>query len=123
MFETLISILVYLVVAAVVIWIVGKLNLGLKVAGFGSAFMAALVIAIIGGLVVWGLSFFGIALGAGLLAALVNLLIAAVVLLIADKFLPGTEVHGFMGAIVAAFAIGIVGWLVTWGLSFFGIVL
>jgi putative membrane protein len=117
------SALIYLVVSAVVILIVGKLNLGLNVKSFGSAVMAALVIAIVGGLVVWLLGIFGITLSGGLLAALVNLIIAALVLMIADKFLSGMEVHGFMGAIIAALAIGVVGWAVTWALSLFGIVI
>ena len=123
MFGTLMSALVYLVVSAVVILIVGKLNRGLNVKSFGSAVLAALVIAIVGGLVVWALGIFGITLSGGLLAALVNLIIAAAVLMIADKFLPGLEVHGFMGAIIAALAIGVVGWAVTWALSLFGIVI
>lgn len=122
MFEALLNIAVYLVVSAIVILIVGKMNLGLTVKSFSSAIMAALVIAIVGGLVVWGLGLFGITLTGGLLAAIVNLIVAALVLMIADKFLPGTEVHGFMGAIVAALAIGVVGWAVTWALSLFGIV-
>ena len=40
MFGMLMSALVYLVVSAVVILIVGKLNLGLNVKSFGSAVMA-----------------------------------------------------------------------------------
>lgn len=123
MFGTLMSILIYLVVSAVVIFIVGKLNLGLKVNSFGSALMAALVIAIVGGLIVWGLGFFGITLTGGFFAAIVNLIVAALVLMISDKFLSGMEVHGFMGAIIAALAIGVVGWAVTWALSLFGIVI
>ena len=122
MFGTLLNIAVYLVVSAVVILIVGKLNLGLTVKSFGSAIMAAVVIALVAGLVVWGLGFFGITLTGGWLAAIVNLIVAALVLMIADKFLPGMEVHGFMGAIIAALAIGVVGWAVTWALSLFGIV-
>lgn len=122
MFGTLMSALVYLVVSAVVILIVGKLNLGLTVKSFGSAIMAAVVIALVAGLVVWGLGLFGITLTGGWLAAIVNLIVAALVLMIADKFLSGMEVHGFLGAIIAALAIGVVGWAVTWALSLFGIV-
>jgi putative membrane protein len=121
MINTLINILVYLVVSAVVIWIVGKLNFGLTVKSFGSALAAAAVIAIVGGLVAWLLGLLGITFGAGLLAAIVALIVAAVVLLVSDKFLPGMEVHGFMGAVVAAVGIGVVGWLVTWLLSLLGI--
>ena len=123
MFGTLISILLYWVVAALVIFIVGKLNLGLEVKSFGAALLAALVIALVAGVLGWAFSLFGLTLGTGLLAALINLLVAALVLIISDKFLSGMEVHGFMGAIVAAIAIGAVGWGVTWLLSLFGIVL
>jgi putative membrane protein len=106
-----------------VIFIVGKMNFGLRVSGFGSAFMAALVIAVVGGVVSWLLSIFGISMTGGFWAALINLVVAALVLMISDKFLPGMEVKGFGGAIIAALAIGAVGWLVTWSLSLFGIVL
>lgn len=122
MFGTLLNIAVYLIVSAVVIWIVGKLNFGLTVKSFGSAIMAAVVIALIAGLVVWGLGLFGITLTGGWLAAIVNLIVAALVLMIADKFLSGMEVHGFLGALIAALAIGVVGWAATWVLSLFGIV-
>ena len=123
MFGTLLNIAVYLVVSAVVILIVGKMNLGLTVKSFGSAILAAIVIALVAGVVVWGLGFFGITLTGGWLAAIVNLIVAALVLMVADKFLSGLEVHGFMGAIIAALAIGVVGWAVTWALSLFGIVI
>ena len=122
MFSTLLSAAVYLVVSAVVILIVGKMNLGLTVKSFGSAILAAIVIALVAGVVVWGLGFFGITLTGGWLAAIINLIVAALVLMVADKFLSGLEVHGFMGAIIAALAIGVVGWAVTWALSLFGIV-
>lgn len=122
MFSTLLSAAVYLVVSAIVILIVGKLNLGLTVKSFGSAILAAIVIALVAALVVWGLGLFGITLTGGWLAAIVNLIVAALVLMVADKFLSGMEVHGFMGAIIAALAIGVVGWAVTWALSLFGIV-
>jgi putative membrane protein len=123
MFGTLISILLYWVVAALVIFIVGKLNLGLQVKSFGAALLAALVIALVAGVLGWIFGLFGLTMGMGLLAALINLVVAALVLMISDKFLSGMEVHGFMGAIVAAIAIGAVGWAVTWLLSLFGIVL
>jgi putative membrane protein len=123
MFGTLISMVVYWVVAALVIFVVGKMNMGLTVKSFGSALMAALVIAVVAGVIGWLLGLLGLSFGTGLLAAVVNLLVAALVLMISDKFLGGMEVHGFMGAIIAALAIGVVGWLVTWLLSLFGIVL
>ncbi len=39
------------------------------------------------------------------------LIIAAVVLMISDKFVPGMTVKGFTGAIVAAIAIAVVYWV------------
>lgn len=123
MLSMLWSALVYWLVAAVVIFIVGKMNFGLQVKSFGSALIAALVIALVAGVIGWVFSILGITLAGGWLAALLNLVVAALVLMISDKFLPGMEVHGFFGAIIAALAIGVVGWLVTWALSLFGIVL
>ncbi len=65
----------------------------------------------------------GITIGGGLLGAIVFLVVAAVVLMISDKFVPGMKVNGFGGAIIAAIAIGVVNWLVAWFLGLFGIVL
>ena len=53
--------------------------------------------------------------------AIILLIIAAVVLLISDKILPGLKVEGFLGAIVAAIAIAVVSWLVYWLLGLIGL--
>jgi uncharacterized membrane protein YvlD (DUF360 family) len=72
--ETIVGAIVALIIAAVVIYIVGRLNLGLSVDGFGSAIIAALIIAIVGAIIVWLLGVLGITLGAtGLLGAIVYL--------------------------------------------------
>ena len=55
----------------------------------------------------------GITIGGGLLGAIVNLLVGAVVLLISDRFVPGMRVKGFTGALVAALAIGVIAWLIS----------
>lgn len=113
--------IVALIIAAVVLMVVSRFNLGLKVDGFGSAIIAALVIAVIGGIVVWLLmSPLGITVGAegsignSFLAGLVYLLVAAGVLLLAGRWLKGLHVAGYGGAIIGAVAIGIVYWLVDW---------
>jgi putative membrane protein len=106
---------------ALVIWIVGKLNLGLTVKGYVGAIVAAIVIAIVSWVVFWLLGLIGITIGGGLLWAIVALIIAAVILLISDKFLPGMEVKGFGGAIVAAIAMAVGAWLVWWVLGLLGI--
>ena len=115
------SFLVALIVAAVVIFIVGRLNLGLTVSGFGAAIIAALVIAIVGTIVLWLLSALGLTFGGGLLGAIIYIIVAAIILMISDRFVPGMKVNGFTGAIVAAIAIGVVAWIVTWLLGLIGI--
>jgi putative membrane protein len=115
------SFIVAVVVAAVVLLIVSRLNLGLSVSGFGAAAISAIVIAIVGAVVLWLLGVLGITLGGGWLGALVFLVVAAIVLMLADKFVPGMQVKGFVGAIVAAIGIGVVYWLLVWLLGLFGI--
>jgi len=117
----LLNLLVALVVSAVVIYIVGRLNLGLTVSGFGAAIISALVISIVGTIVLWLLSLLGITLGTGLLGAIIYIIVAAIILRISDRFVPGMQVSGFTGAIVAAVAIGVVAWIVTWLLGLLGI--
>lgn len=113
----IIGILIGALVTGLIIWVVGKLGLGLEVSGFGPAYIAAIMIAILNGLVAWLLGALGITLGAGLVGAILHLIIAAVVLMAAGNFVKGLVVKGFTGAVVAAFAIAAVGWLITWGLS------
>jgi putative membrane protein len=104
-----------------IIWIVGKLGLGLEVSGFGAAFIAAIVIAVVSGVIMWLLGLLGIKVGGGWLGAIVNLIIAAVVLLISGRFVPGLRVKGFGGALIAAISIGVVTWLIGLVLHAIGI--
>lgn len=121
MLGTILGILLALVAAAVVIYIVGRLNLGMTVEGFGPAIIAAAVIAIVGGIIYWLLGVLGITIGGGWLGAIINLIIAAVVLLLAGRFVKGMKVNGFVGAIVAAIAIGVVTWVINWLLGLLGL--
>jgi uncharacterized membrane protein YvlD (DUF360 family) len=41
--------------------------------------------------------------------------------MISDRFVPGMEVKGFTGAIVAAIAIAVVSWILAWLLGLLGI--
>ena len=117
------SAIVAVVVAAVVLLIVSRLNLGLSVSGFGAAAIAAIVIAIVGAVVIWLLGVLNITIGGGWFGALVFLVVAAVVLMISDKFVPGMSVKGFTGAIVAAIAIAVVYYILVWLLGAIGIVI
>ena len=117
----IISFIVSLIIAALVIYIVGRLNLGLTVSGFGAAIIAALVIAIVGAIVYWLLGLLGLTIGGGLLGAIIYLIVAAIVLMISDRFVSGMKVNGFSGAIIAAIAIGVVYWIVSFLLGLIGI--
>ncbi len=119
----LIGFLIALVVSAVALMVVSRLNLGLTVAGFTSAIIAALVIGVLGQLVLLILGGLGISLPAGLLGFLVFLVISVVVLLLAGRMLPGMKVNGFVGAIVASLGIAVVTWLIVWLLNLVGITL
>ncbi len=110
---TIVGILIAAAISGLVIWIVGKLGLGLEVDGFGPAFIAAIIIAIVAGLINWLLGVLGITIGGGWLGAIIHLVIAAVVLMISGNIVRGMRVKGFAGAIVAALAIGVVAWLIA----------
>jgi putative membrane protein len=115
----ILGIVLVALVAGFVIWIVGKLGLGIEVSGFGAAFIAAIIIAIVGGLITWLLSLLNITIAGGWLGAIINLIIAAIVLLISGSFVPGLKVKGFGGALIAAIAIGVVSWLLNWLIGLF----
>jgi putative membrane protein len=107
-------------VGAVVLMIVSRLNLGLTVDGFGSAFIASAVISIVAAIITWLIGLIGIRVGnPGLIGALVSLVVAAVVLLISDRFVKGMKVNGFAGAIIAAISYGVIAWLLQWVIGLF----
>ena len=76
-------------------------------------FIAAIVIAIVGVVIKWGFDLLGFSIDGGLLGAIIHLVVAAVVLMISDKLLPGLKVAGFVGALVAATAIGAVHFVIS----------
>ena len=119
MLGTMLGIALAWAFGAVVLMIVGRLGMGLSVDGFGPAFIAS-VISIVAGVIVWALGLINISVGGpGLLGAIVSLVVAAVVLLISDRFVKGMKVNGFVGALIAAIAYGVVVWLIQWVLGLF----
>ena len=116
-FGWMLGILIATLVSAVVIWIVGQLNLGMSVKGFGAAFVAALVVAVISAGAQWLLWELNIFVPGGLTGTIVNVLVAAVVLLLAGNVVQGLKVRGFSGALIAAVAMAVVGYFVTAALS------
>ena len=119
--NVLIVIVIATIVSALVIWTVSSLNLGLSIRGFGSAFIAAIVIAIVGTIVVFILAAIGLPNPGGIIGLIERLIISAVVLMLSDKLLPGMTVHGFKGAIIAALAIGVITWVLGLFLTAMGI--
>ena len=122
--ETLLGTILGLALAwafgAVVLMIVGRLGLGLSVDGFVPAFIASAVISIVAGVIIWALGLINISVGGpGLLGAIVSLIVAAIVLLISDRFVKSMKVNGFVGALIAAIAYGVVVWLIQWVLNLF----
>lgn len=119
----IIALLIVLVIAspiyALIIWLVGRLRLGLEVSGFGAAFFAALVIVLLNSLVILLLGAIGITLEGDLLAAFIQLVIAALILMVADRIVKGFYVKGYKGALLAALAIAAVSWLISWVGSLF----
>jgi putative membrane protein len=108
----IVGILIAAAIGGLIIWIVAKLGLGLEVDGFVPAFIAAIIIAVVAGLINWLLGALGVTIGGGLLGAIVHLVIAAVVLMISGSIVRGMRVKGFAGALIAAIAMGVVGWLI-----------
>jgi putative membrane protein len=117
---TFVTFVVAWLLAALVIFIVGKLGMGMTVDGFVPALIAAAVIAVIGTLLTWlVVDLLGIGDGGGWWGALIGLLVSAVTLLFSDRFVKGMKVNGFGGAIIAAIGIGLVTWLAGWIASLF----
>jgi putative membrane protein len=116
--DLVITILLGAIFSGLIIWIVGRLGIGLEVDGYGPAYLAAIVIAVLSGIIVW---FFGVIgfTASGWFGALVDLLVAGAVILTASRWIKGIRAKGYVGAIVAAIAIAVVGWIVMWILSLF----
>jgi putative membrane protein len=113
----IIGILLGALFSGFIIWAVGRMGLGMEVSGFGPAYLAAIVIAVLNGLVAWLAGSF-MAVG-GLWGAIINLVVAAVFLMAAGRLIQGIRVKGFTGALVASVAIAVVGWLIVWAIGLF----
>jgi putative membrane protein len=119
--QVILDIIIGALISGLIIWIVGRLNLGISVTGFGPAVIAGIVIAVISSIIAWLLGVLGISIGGGLLGGIIYLIIAAIVLMLAGNMVPGLTVNGFTGALIAAIAIGIVGWLIGLVLGAIGV--
>ncbi len=118
---SILGIIIGIVVATIfnglILWIIAKMGLGIVIEKFGSALLTALLVAVIGYVMVkvtadWK----GMFSGAGG-STVLHIIGTALLLIIVDKILPGMRTKGIMGAIIAAIALGIIGWLLGIALS------
>lgn len=79
------------------IWLLSKLNLGLKVDNFGWAILAGVVIGILTNFPMHFLPELGVAV-----KAVIGFVVAAVAIYVSGQFLKGLTVKGFGGALLAA---------------------
>lgn len=108
----ILGVVVGILLYAVAFWVVSKIGLGLKVSGFVPALIAAVIIAVASSLIIWLLGLIGLSFG-GFIGAVIHLLIAALVLMFAGNMVKGLKVKGFVPALIAAVAIGVVSWLIN----------
>ena len=106
------GILIAAVISGAVLWLVSKLNLGLRVDNFGWAMIAGLLIGVITTLVLQFMTNFG-----GLGGLLVHLVVSAGVILGSGQLLKGLQVDGLVGALLAAFSIAVVNVGLAWALG------
>ena len=104
----IIGIILSAFVAGLIIWIVSKLNLGLRVDSFGWAMLAGLLIGLATNLIMQV-----VPAGNDIVHIVVNLVVTAAVILACGSLLKGMTVNGFGGALLAAVAISIVGFLLA----------
>jgi putative membrane protein len=111
----LLNAIVFIVVSAIVLIVVDRLNLGLSVGGFLGAIIAAVAIFAVAWLVDWLLTQLGIDLGTGndIMDAIIRFVVAAAVLMLAAAVVPRFETHGFTGALIAAIAIAVIYFLIN----------
>jgi len=109
----IVTLVIAVIVSAVVLLIVDRLNLGLHVGGFVNAIIAAVAIALVHWVVLQVLTALNIQLPGPteLISAVIYFIVAAVVLIIAARLVRGFAVKGFTGALVAAVAIAVLNWV------------
>jgi putative membrane protein len=105
------------VVYAILLWIVGKLGLGVTVKGFPSALLAGLLVAIGGAIAAWLGTQLDAPAAEGLTGAVSHLIIATGVLKALGSGLSGIEVRGWGAAFLGALAIAALGWVINFGLA------
>ena len=102
------GVLIGALISGFIIWLVSKFNIGLSVDNFGWAMLAGLFIGFFTNLIMHFVPGQG-----GIVTAVVQLLVAAAVIVLAGKVFSGVKVDGYSGALVAAVIMA----LVSFGLA------
>ena len=106
--------LVAMLLNALLIWVVGKIGVGMEVDGFGPALITALLMFVFSVItnLIWGL--FNFAPESGWSGFVSRLVASAGALLIAGGIVKGLRVKGFLGALLAVLGMAGVGFLANW---------
>jgi putative membrane protein len=108
----IIGLLIATAANGLIIWIVGKLGMGIEIDNFGTAFLAAFLSAIVGYLLHMLTASWSAGSSTNYGGIILHILGTALVLVIVSKMLSGMRIKGFFGAIVAAVAIGVIYWII-----------
>ncbi len=99
----IIGVLLTALVSGAIIWIVSKINMGLKVDNFGWAMLSGVLIGFLTNIIM------NLLPGTdGLIHIVINLVVSAVAIFISGAILKGMTVEGFKGAFIAAVGIALV---------------
>ena len=104
----MITLLIYLLVAALVIMLAAWLLPGISVKNFGWAFLAAVIVGLLNACIAYLLEKLGLDATYG---AIVSLLVNALSIWLAGKLLSGFTVKNFVWALVCALVIAVCQWL------------
>lgn len=105
------------VVAGLLIWLVGKLGLGIEVDGFGPAFLTGFVIGLAWLFATFLWNLIGYTPAEGIAGAITHLILTAGFLYAFRNSISGLRVKGFTGALIAAAAIALITWVASFVLS------
>ncbi len=113
----IIGVAISTVISGLLIWLVGRFGLGIEVDGFGPAFLTGFVIALLWLFANFIWTLLGYSPDGGLAGAFTHLILTAAFLYAIRNSIAGLRVKGFTGALIAAAAIAVITWLVSWVLT------
>lgn len=105
------SFIIQILIDAAVIVGLAKFLPKIQIKNFGTALVAALVIAVLNVLIGWLLRSTLNIVTLGLLTSVVQLVVTAIMIKVTDKLMSGFNVEGFVPALIIAVAIAVVNYL------------